>query len=78
MSERTSTDERWNDAIDWLLNSRHTADPDIQGPFWAYVDGLITRSELDHFSAKDVQEREAEQVRAATCPQPAAIEDGAQ
>jgi hypothetical protein len=54
------TDERWYGAIDWLLNSRHTADPDIQGPFWAYCDGLITRDELDHFSASDVLEREAE------------------
>lgn len=52
-----SNDQRWNEAIDWLLNSRHTADPDIQDPFWAYVDGIITRSELDHFSHADVAER---------------------
>lgn len=78
MPTPNSDDKRWNEAIDWLLNSRHTADPDIQGPFWAYIDGLITRSELDHFSAKDVQEREAEQVKAATRPQPAATEGGAQ
>lgn len=63
-----SDDKRWNDAVDWLLNSRHTADPDIQGPFWAYVDGLITRDELDHFSASDVQEREAERATRATRP----------
>lgn len=28
------------------LNSRHTADPDIQGPFWDYVDGKISLEEL--------------------------------
>ena len=37
---------RWNNAIDWLLNSRHTADPDIQGPFWKHVDGEISLEEL--------------------------------
>jgi hypothetical protein len=58
LSSNLDTGERWHGAIDWLLNSRHTADPDIQGPFWAYCDGLITRDELDHFSASDVLERE--------------------
>lgn len=50
-------DARWDDAIDWLLNSRHTADRDIQDPFWAYVDGWITRDELDEFTSADVRER---------------------
>ncbi len=54
------SDHRWDEAVDWLLNSRHTADPDIQAPFWAYADGLITREELDTFSAGDVARREAE------------------
>jgi hypothetical protein len=37
----------WNNAIDWLLNSRHTADPDIQRAFWGMVDGKLTRDEAD-------------------------------
>lgn|GEM_PF-1899500 len=52
------SEKRWNDAIDWLLNSRHTADPDIQGPFWAHVDGKITREELDWMNAEHVAARE--------------------
>lgn len=44
--EAAVAEKRWNDAIDWLLNSRYTADPDIQGPFWAHVDGEITLDEL--------------------------------
>lgn len=43
---RVAEDKNWNEAIDWLLNSRHTADPDIQGPFWDYVDGKISLEEL--------------------------------
>lgn len=54
---KKAVDKRWNEAIDWLLNSRHTADPDIQAPFWAYVDGLITLEELDWMSAADVERR---------------------
>lgn len=57
---RTKANRRWNEAVDWLLNSRHTADPDIQGPFWAYVDGHITREELNTFTAEHVAQREAE------------------
>jgi hypothetical protein len=38
---------RWDDAIDWLLNSRHTADPDIQHAFWGIVDGKLTRDQAD-------------------------------
>lgn len=40
-------DKPWNDAIDWLLNSRHTADPDIQSAFWGMVDGQVTRQQAD-------------------------------
>lgn len=57
-------DRRWNEAVDWLLNSRHTADPNIQGPFWAYVDGLITRDELDTFSAEGGEPRDCDAHRA--------------
>jgi hypothetical protein len=50
----------WDLAVDWLLTSRHTADPDIQDPFWACVDGLITRDELETFTAEDVRRRREE------------------
>lgn len=62
---RTKADRRWNEAVDWLLNSRHMADPDIQGPFWAYVEGLISREELDRFACEDVLQREAERETGA-------------
>jgi hypothetical protein len=39
--------ERWNDAVDWLLNSRYTSDPHIQDMFWGIVDGKHTRDEAD-------------------------------
>jgi len=55
-----ANDRRWDEAVDWLLNSRHTADLDIQRPFWAYMDGLITRDELDTFGWREVQQREAD------------------
>jgi hypothetical protein len=45
-ADDVAAERRWNEAIDWLLNSRHTADPDIQNPFWAYVDGEITIEQL--------------------------------
>ncbi len=45
-SERAEGEKRWNNAVDWLLNSRHTGDPDIQTPFWQHVDGEITLDEL--------------------------------
>lgn len=41
-------EERWNDAIDWLLNSRHCADPDIQRAFWGLADGHLTREQADN------------------------------
>lgn len=39
-------ERRWNYAVDWLLNSRHTADPDIQNAFWGYIDGKLTEDQL--------------------------------
>lgn len=57
---KKATDARWDEAVDWLLNSRHTADPGIQDPFWAYVDGVINRAELETFGWRDVEERKAE------------------
>jgi hypothetical protein len=44
---RRNAENRWNEAIDWLLNSRHTGDPDIQKAFWGVVDGKITRDQAD-------------------------------
>lgn len=41
------TTTQWNKAIDWLLNSRHTADDDIQAAFWALADGRCTVEEAD-------------------------------
>jgi hypothetical protein len=38
----------WNEAVDWLLNSRHTADPDIQTAFWGMVEGRFTREQADN------------------------------
>jgi hypothetical protein len=37
----------WNEAVDWLLNSRHTADPDIQSGFWGLAEGRFTRQQAD-------------------------------
>jgi hypothetical protein len=37
----------WNEAVDWLLNSRHTADPDIQSAFWGLAEGRFTREQAD-------------------------------
>lgn len=42
-------EERWNEAIDWLLNSRYTGAPEIQGRFWALVDGKTTRDQVDSY-----------------------------
>jgi hypothetical protein len=69
-----AADERWNKAVDWLLNSRYTADPDIQGPFWAYVDGKITRDELSTFTIHDVLRRE-EDLRSGAIQRPACSDD---
>ena len=44
---QAESDAGWHEAIDWLLNSRHTGDPDIQAAFWALSDGLCTREEAD-------------------------------
>lgn len=41
-------DKLWNEAVDWLLNSRHTAGPDIQRAFWGMVEGKYTRDQADN------------------------------
>lgn len=45
---KADNDRPWNEAIDWLLNSRHTADPDIQSAFWGMVEGRFTREQADN------------------------------
>lgn len=45
--EQLEVDARWNDAVDWLLNSRHTADPDIQRVFWGVAGGHYDRDEAE-------------------------------
>ncbi len=44
---------RWNEAVDWLLNSRYTGDPDIQAAFWMLADGHCTRDEADRGYMKE-------------------------
>lgn len=44
---KAKADAGWNEAIDWLLNSRHTADPDIQSAFWGMAEGRFTRKQAD-------------------------------
>lgn len=43
-----NNDQDWNEAVDWLLNSRHTADPDIQSAFWGLAEGRFTREQADN------------------------------
>lgn len=47
--EQRRDEARWNDAIDWLLDSPYTGDPEIQGRFWALVDGRTIRDEVDSY-----------------------------
>lgn len=47
----------WDTAIDWLLNSRHTADPDIQTAFWAIADGIATEDEVEELLPSEIRER---------------------
>jgi antitoxin (DNA-binding transcriptional repressor) of toxin-antitoxin stability system len=49
----TETDRSWDDAVDWLLNSRHTADLDIQTAFWGIADGKCTRDNADGWAAEE-------------------------
>lgn len=44
---RRAVDPDWDAAVDWLLNSRHTADPAIQSAFWALSLGACTVDEAD-------------------------------
>jgi hypothetical protein len=45
--------KHWNEALDWLLNSRHTGDPDIQAAFWLLAAGRCTREEADRGHTDD-------------------------
>lgn len=44
---KVAEEKNWNDAIDWLLNSRHTGDSDIQTAFWGMTEGKLTRDQAD-------------------------------
>lgn len=44
---RAKSEERWDIAVDWLINCNVCADPDIQTRFWALVDGDVTRDRVD-------------------------------
>jgi len=46
-------DRDWNEAVDWLLNSRHTGDPDIQAAFWNLANGRCNRKEADDGFTED-------------------------
>lgn len=64
--------KQWNEAVDWLLNSNHCGDPDIQAAFWLLADGHITRDEAkagfrDDQSLTDLQ-HEIEAAEAAAAP----------
>jgi prevent-host-death family protein len=43
--------DNWNEAIDWLLNSRHCADPGIQAAFWGIAEGKCTRENVEEWVA---------------------------
>jgi hypothetical protein len=52
-------ERRWNDAVDWLLNSRHCGDPDIQDMFWGIAEGMCTRQEAETINLQIVRRRAA-------------------
>jgi prevent-host-death family protein len=43
------TDKNWNEAVDWLINSRHCGDPDIQAAFWGIAEGNCTRKNVEEW-----------------------------
>jgi antitoxin (DNA-binding transcriptional repressor) of toxin-antitoxin stability system len=47
----TEPDPQWNDAVDWLLNSRHCGDPCIQAAFWGLAEGKCTRENVEEWVA---------------------------
>lgn len=40
-------DRSWNEAVDWLLNSRWTGDPEVQAAFWGMAEGWVTRDQAE-------------------------------
>lgn len=48
LAAKGDADAKWSEAVDWLLNSRHTADPGIQHAFWGMADGELTREQADN------------------------------
>lgn len=47
LNAQPAADQPWNEAVDWLLNSHYTGDPDCQSAFWAMADGYCTREHAD-------------------------------
>jgi antitoxin (DNA-binding transcriptional repressor) of toxin-antitoxin stability system len=45
----TDDDKRWNDAVDWLLNSVYTAEPGAQAAFWGIAEGSCTRDNAENW-----------------------------
>lgn len=59
-------ERRWNDAVDWLLNSRHCGgDPDIQDMFWGIAEGACGRAEAETISLDTVRRRVKRAERAS-------------
>lgn len=63
LTEEPEGHSDWDTAVDWLLNSRHTADPDIQAEFWAISDGIATVDEVETLSRAELQERRSAAAR---------------
>ncbi len=56
-------DAAFDAAVDWLINSRYTADDGIQAMFWAIADGLATADEVEDLDPSELQERRAAAAR---------------
>lgn len=63
--EKDEADRNFDIAVDWLLNSRHTADPDIQDLFWGITDGYVTIDEVYDNEGEATQKARAAREREA-------------
>ncbi len=52
-SRASDRDPGWDDAVDWLINSHHCADLEIQRAFRALAEGRCTRDEADRGDVPD-------------------------
>lgn len=65
------SDADWDTAVDWLLNSGHNADMDVQDAFWMLSQGLCTEREADDGRLADgttLRQARAARERAVTAP----------